>query len=209
MDDKKSYADEIFEWRKARYQKSKRTKLPSQEALETCLRINRDALNRSAPIHFENDLLQDPQKAPAGEALPADLFDSDFDFNPITGQTTLSGSGGSMTLDQNTCMVDIAAYFVDAALSDSCGECTFCRVGSTRMLETLKRICSGKGVFADLEVLEDLARKISETSLCQVGKKAANPVLATLHHHKNQYLEHIENHICSSQKCSFSSQSDS
>lgn len=207
MEDKKSYPDEIFAWRKARYSKAKRTKLPNQEALETCLRIHREALTHSPPLEFETDLVTAPGSTPAGEALPVDLFNSKIDYNPITGQTILSGSGGSLTLNNNTCMVDITKCLVAAARADSCGECTFCRVGTTRIIEILERICAGLGEMSDLELLDDLAQKISETSLCQVGKHAANPVKSTLKYHKDQYLQHIEKHTCASGKCSLATAS--
>jgi len=208
MDDKKSYPDEIFAWRKKRYSVSKRTKLPNQEALETCLRINGEALgNSSHPLNFENDLSPSPGNDSHGDGLPADLFNEKMEKSPITGCTTLHGSGGAMTLPRNACMVDIAKYFVEAAHNDSCGECTFCRVGSKRVLEILERIGAGAGARSDLEVLEDLASKIAESSLCQVGKSAAHPVTTTLRLHRDQYLQHIEEHTCLSGKCALATTS--
>ena len=101
------------------------------------------------------------------------------------------GSGGLVVLDEDDCMVDIARYFLSFTQDQSCGKCTFCRIGTRRMLETLERLCEGDGRKGDLELLETLAEQIRLGSLCGLGKTAPNPVLSTLHHFREEYEAHL------------------
>ena len=110
------------------------------------------------------------------------------------------GSGGMVVLDDGDCMVDIARYFLSFTQNESCGKCTFCRVGTKRMLDILNKICSGKGKPSDLEDLEKLAEWTKKGSLCGLGKTAPNPVLSTLKYFRNEYEEHI-NGKCPTGKC--------
>jgi ferredoxin len=112
----------------------------------------------------------------------------------------MMGSGGMVVLDETDCMVDIARYFMTFTQVESCGKCTFCRVGTKRMLEILERLCNGKGREGDIEKLEELSQAISTSSLCGLGKTAPNPVLTTLHYYREEYEAHIRGH-CPAGKC--------
>jgi NAD-dependent dihydropyrimidine dehydrogenase PreA subunit len=112
----------------------------------------------------------------------------------------MMGSGGLVVLDEDDCIVDIARYFLSFTQDQSCGKCTFCRIGTKKMLDILNRICSGKGKHEDLILLEKLANSTKQGSLCGLGKSAPNPVLSTLHHFKWEYGEHI-NGRCPTGKC--------
>jgi NADH-quinone oxidoreductase subunit F len=111
------------------------------------------------------------------------------------------GSGGMVVMDDSTCMVDVARYFLAFTQSESCGKCTFCRIGTKRMLEILTRITEGRGREEDIAELEELAGKIRISSLCGLGQTAPNPVLTTLRYFRNEYDEHIRNKRCPAKKC--------
>ena len=111
------------------------------------------------------------------------------------------GSGGMVVMDSGTCMVDVARYFLNFTQNESCGKCTFCRIGTRRMLEILTRITEGKGVLEDIEKLEALAANIIKGSLCGLGQTAPNPVLTTLKYFKHEYLAHIEEKRCPAGVC--------
>jgi len=111
------------------------------------------------------------------------------------------GSGGLIIMDEETCMVDIARYYLDFIQDESCGKCTPCRVGTKRMLEILNRIVSGEARSGDLEKLEEIAHLIKETSLCGLGLTAPNPVLSTLKYFRDEYITHIEDRICPTGIC--------
>ena len=138
---------------------------------------------------------------PSGGCVPADLFDTRIDYDEVTKTGAIMGSGGMIILDETTCMVDIARYFLDFTQLESCGKCTFCRVGTKRMLEVLTRICDGNGVPEDIDLLEELAVQIKDTSLCGLGQTAPNPVLTTLRYFRNEYEEHINDKKCRAGKC--------
>jgi ferredoxin len=111
------------------------------------------------------------------------------------------GSGGMVAMNQNTCMVSIAKYFMQFIQKESCGKCTFCRIGTKRMLEILEKITEGNGELSDLDKLKELAASVSLASLCQLGKTAPNPVLTTLKYFENEYLEHILDKKCRAGEC--------
>ena len=137
---------------------------------------------------------------PSGGCIPAALADLPIDFEALSEAGGMMGSGGLVVLDESDCMVDIAHYFLSFTQSQSCGQCTFCRIGTRRMLELLEKICSGEGVTEDLEKLEHLARSTQAGSLCGLGKTAPNPVLSTLRYFRHEYEAHI-NGRCPAGKC--------
>jgi len=112
----------------------------------------------------------------------------------------MMGSGGIVALDESDCMVDIARYFLDFTQNQSCGKCTFCRIGTRRMLDILERLCNGQGKKTDIEELEHLAQMVKKTSLCGLGKTAPNPVLSTIKYFRDEYEAHIEKR-CPVAKC--------
>jgi NAD-dependent dihydropyrimidine dehydrogenase PreA subunit len=112
------------------------------------------------------------------------------------------GSGGMIVIGKDRCMVETARYFLDFTHRESCGKCTFCRVGTTRMFEILERIVAGKGKPEDLDFLEDLGKKIKAGSLCGLGQTAPNPVLATLRYYRHEYEAHVKDHVCEALQCS-------
>ncbi|MBO7466887.1 MAG: NAD(P)H-dependent oxidoreductase subunit E [Bacteroidaceae bacterium] len=137
---------------------------------------------------------------PSGGCIPAHLCDAAVDFDALTDMGAIMGSGGLVVLSETDCMVDVARYFVNFVSSESCGKCTFCRVGVRRMLDILNRICSGKGTMQDIAQLEELAESIQKAALCGLGKTAPNPVLSTLRHFRHEYEEHV-NGICRTGSC--------
>ncbi|MFP4460323.1 MAG: NADH-ubiquinone oxidoreductase-F iron-sulfur binding region domain-containing protein [Candidatus Zixiibacteriota bacterium] len=138
---------------------------------------------------------------PSGGCIPADLFDTQIDYDSLRSLGAIMGSGGLIVIGKERCMVEIARYFLDFTARESCGKCTFCRVGNTRMLETLERITKGEGVNEDIDMLADLAQKIIDGSLCGLGKSAPNPVLTTIRYFKDEYLKHTEEKSCPALKC--------
>ena len=137
---------------------------------------------------------------PSGGCVPAHLCDIPVDYESLTGAGAIMGSGGLVVLDETDCMVDIARYFLQFTQNQSCGKCTFCRVGTRRMLEILDRLCTGKGKTSDLDKLEELAYQIKQGSLCALGGTAPNPVLSTLTHFREEYEAHVAGR-CPTGKC--------
>lgn len=138
---------------------------------------------------------------PSGGCIPSHLLDTIIDYNAIIETGAIMGSGGMVVMDETTCMVDVAKFFLTFTQSESCGKCTFCRVGTLRMLEILERITQGDGVIEDLDLLEDLAKEIKNNSLCGLGQSAPNPVLSTLKYFRAEYLDHIVDKKCPAFKC--------
>jgi len=138
---------------------------------------------------------------PSGGCIPESLLDVQVDYDSLTATGAIMGSGGMVVMDESTCMVDVAAYFLGFTQNESCGKCTFCRVGTRRMLEILERITGGLGEMADLERLEELSAKIKVSSLCALGQTAPNPVLTTLKYFRSEYEEHIKNKRCPALQC--------
>ena len=137
---------------------------------------------------------------PSGGCVPADLADTQVDYEALQAAGAMMGSGGLVVLDDTDCMVDIARYFLQFTQNESCGKCTFCRIGTKRMLEILNRLCNGQGRAEDLSQLEALAREIRLTSLCGLGQTAPNPVLTTLRYFREEYEAHIDGR-CPAGKC--------
>ena len=137
---------------------------------------------------------------PSGGCVPSWLADTPVDFESLKEVGAMMGSGGLVVLDDTDCMVDLARYFLSFTQNESCGKCTFCRVGTKRMLDILEKICSGTGKESDLEELEKLAKWIRKGSICGLGKTAPNPVLSTLKYFRKEYEEHIQG-ICRTGKC--------
>jgi len=137
---------------------------------------------------------------PSGGCVPAELSDIPVGFESLNDVHAIMGSGGMVVLDESDCMVDIARYFLEFTQDQSCGKCTFCRIGTRRMLDILERLCGGDGKKGDIEELEELALMIKKTSLCGLGKTAPNPVLSTIKYFRNEYEAHIEKR-CPAGKC--------
>ena len=138
---------------------------------------------------------------PSGGCIPASLFDTRIDYDELNRTGAIMGSGGMVVMDDASCMVDIARFFLDFTRKESCGKCTFCRIGTQRMLELLTRITEGQGADADLALLEELAVKVKATSLCALGQTAPNPVLTTLRYFRNEYEAHIRDKKCPAKVC--------
>ena len=138
---------------------------------------------------------------PSGGCLPAQFLDTPVDFDSLKAAGAMMGSGGMVVMDTDTCMVDVARYFLDFTQKESCGKCTFCRVGTYHLLTILKRITQGEGVLEDLAQLEALSREIQDGSLCGLGKTAPNPVLTSLRYFKDEYMAHIMEKRCPAGSC--------
>ena len=138
---------------------------------------------------------------PSGGCIPASLGDTTVDYESITKTGAIVGSGGMIVMDEDTCMVDVAKFFLDFTQKESCGKCTFCRMGTQRMLEILERITNGEGKEEDIDLLEELARNVSRASLCALGGTAPNPVLTTLKYFRDEYIAHILDKKCPAKKC--------
>ena len=137
---------------------------------------------------------------PSGGCVPAELADTPIDYEALIAVGAIMGSGGLVVLDDTDCMVDIARYFLRFTQDQSCGKCTYCRIGTKRMLDILDRICTGKARRGDLEQLEQLSRMVGAGSLCGLGKTAPNPVLSTLRHFRHEYEAHLQGR-CPTGKC--------
>ncbi|HJN09134.1 MAG TPA: NAD(P)H-dependent oxidoreductase subunit E [Pirellulaceae bacterium] len=137
---------------------------------------------------------------PSGGCVPAELSETQIDYESLSAVGAIMGSGGLVVLDDKDCMVDIARYFLQFTQDQSCGKCTFCRVGTKRMLDILDRLCNRKGKKGDLEQLEALSKAVGAGSMCGLGKTAPNPVLSTLKYFREEYEAHIDGH-CPAGKC--------
>ena len=136
---------------------------------------------------------------PSGGCIPADLIDTPMDYESLKEISSMMGSGGLIVMDEDSCAVDIASFFLEFTVDESCGKCTPCRLGTKKMYDMLQMIKRGEAV--DLTELEELANYIKDTSLCGLGQSAPNPVLSTLKYYKNEYLEHINNKKCPAHVC--------
>jgi NADH:ubiquinone oxidoreductase subunit F (NADH-binding)/NAD-dependent dihydropyrimidine dehydrogenase PreA subunit len=139
---------------------------------------------------------------PSGGCIPASLDDTPVDFESIPATGAIMGSGGMVVLDDKTCMVEIARFFLEFTQEESCGKCTFCRIGTLRMLEILTKITKGEGEPDDIEKLLVLGEQIKESSLCGLGQTAPNPVLSTIRYYRDEYEAHINDKKCPAGSCS-------
>ncbi len=138
---------------------------------------------------------------PSGGCIPASLIDTKVDYDSLIAIGSMMGSGGLIVMDEDNCMVDIAKFFLEFTVDESCGKCTPCRIGTRRMLELLNKITSGKGEDGDIEKLEELANTIKTSSLCGLGQTAPNPVLSTLRYFRHEYEAHIYKKECPAHYC--------
>ena len=138
---------------------------------------------------------------PSGGCLPADLLDIEIDYDNLVAKGAMMGSGGLIVMDEDDCMVDIAKFFLEFTVDESCGKCTPCRVGTRRLLEILEKITSGKGTLEDLDRMEKLCNYIKENSLCGLGQTAPNPVLSTYQRFKDEYIAHVVDKKCPAGVC--------
>ena len=139
---------------------------------------------------------------PSGGCIPADLVDTPIDYKALSATGAIMGSGGMVVMDDSTCMVNIARFFLDFTARESCGKCVPCRIGTTRMMEILNRICDGQGQEGDIEMLEQLCVSIKDGSLCGLGQTAPNPVLTTIRYFRDEYEAHIRDKKCPAHECS-------
>ncbi|MCL2638389.1 MAG: 4Fe-4S binding protein [Oscillospiraceae bacterium] len=138
---------------------------------------------------------------PSGGCIPASLQDTKIDYKSLAETGAIMGSGGMVVMDEGSCMVDMARFFLDFTCKESCGKCAHCRVGNRRLLEILERICAGDGRENDIELLEELSEEIKAGSLCALGQTAPNPVLTTIKYFRNEYEDHIKNKKCTAKSC--------
>ncbi len=138
---------------------------------------------------------------PSGGCIPADLIDTPVDFESLGKIGSIMGSGGMVVMDEDTCMVDIAKFFLDFSVEESCGKCVPCREGTKRMYEILDRITKGEGVEGDIERLLELSETVSGTSLCGLGQTAPNPVITTIKYYRDEYEAHIRDKKCPAKSC--------
>ncbi|MDD2585737.1 MAG: NADH-ubiquinone oxidoreductase-F iron-sulfur binding region domain-containing protein [Syntrophomonadaceae bacterium] len=138
---------------------------------------------------------------PSGGCIPASLLDLKVDFDTLTQAGSMMGSGGMIVMDDHTCMVEVARYYLNFLAGESCGKCTPCREGIRALLEILTRICDGEGQMKDLDLLEEISSTMQEASLCALGRTAANPVLSTIRYFRDEYLAHIKEQRCPAGVC--------
>ena len=138
---------------------------------------------------------------PSGGCLTAESLDEPIDFDNLVAKGSMMGSGGAIVMDEDNCMVDVAKFYMEFICDESCGKCSPCRIGTKRMLEILTRITEGKGTMKDLEELEELGRSVQANSLCALGQTAANPIISTLTHFRDEYLAHIVDKTCPAKVC--------
>ena len=138
---------------------------------------------------------------PSGGCIPASLIDTEVDYDNLVAIGCMMGSGGLIVMDEDTCMVDMAKFFLEFTVDESCGKCTPCRVGTKRLLELLNKITDGNGTLEDIDRLEDLCNYIKANSLCGLGQTAPNPVLATLNFFRDEYIAHVVDKKCPAGVC--------
>ncbi len=138
---------------------------------------------------------------PSGGCVPEQFLDLPIDYDSLKGIGAIMGSGGMIVMDDETCMVDVARYFLEFVQSESCGKCVPCRVGTRHMLDILRAICAGRGREEDLDKLEALAKEVKTASLCGLGQTAPNPVLTTIRYFRDEYEAHIRDRVCPAHVC--------
>ena len=138
---------------------------------------------------------------PSGGCLTAEALDEPIDFDNLVAKGSMMGSGGAIVMDEDNCMVDVAKFYMEFICDESCGKCSPCRIGTKRMLEILTRITEGNGTMQDLEELEELGQTVKANSLCALGQTAANPIISTLTHFRDEYIAHIVDKTCPAKVC--------
>ena len=138
---------------------------------------------------------------PSGGCLTAEALDEPIDFDNLVAKGSMMGSGGAIVMDEDNCMVDVAKFYMEFICDESCGKCSPCRIGTKRMLEILTRITEGNGTMQDLEELEELGNTVKSNSLCALGQTAANPIMSTLAHFRDEYIAHIVDKTCPAKVC--------
>jgi NADH:ubiquinone oxidoreductase subunit F (NADH-binding) len=138
---------------------------------------------------------------PSGGCLPAELLDIGVSYDALIKVGAMMGSGGMIVMDDTSCMVNVARFFIEFCMTESCGKCIPCRAGTAQMFTLLTRICEGQGKMEDLDLLVQLCTTVKETSLCGLGMTAPNPVLSTLKYFKNEYIDHIVHKRCPAGVC--------
>ena len=138
---------------------------------------------------------------PSGGCIPADMQDTEIDYKKLSATGAIMGSGGMVVMDESTCMVGMARFFLDFTAKESCGKCTHCRIGTKRLLEILDRICKGEGKKGDIELLEETCNEIKAGALCGLGQTAPNPVLTTIKYYRDEYEAHINEKRCPAGEC--------
>jgi len=138
---------------------------------------------------------------PSGGCITEKNLDTPIDFDSMIAMGSMMGSGGMIVMDEDNCMVDVARFYLDFTVDESCGKCTPCREGTRRMLDILNKICAGKGTMEDLDTLESIGNMVKESSLCALGQSAPNPVLSTLKHFRDEYIAHVVDHVCPAGVC--------
>ena len=138
---------------------------------------------------------------PSGGCIPEDYLDMPMDYESLAKVGSIMGSGGLIVMDETSCMVDVAKFFMEFCMSESCGKCVPCRVGTTQIHNILERITQGQGTSTDIAMLEELADLVKNTSLCGLGQTAPNPTLSTLRYFLNEYTAHVEEGTCPAGAC--------
>ena len=138
---------------------------------------------------------------PSGGCIPASLIDTPIDYDNLIAIGSMMGSGGLIVMDEDTCMVDIAKFFLEFTVEESCGKCTPCRIGNKRLLEMLEKVTNGTATMEDLDKMEELCHYIKENSLCGLGQTAPNPVLSTLRYFRDEYEAHVKEKRCPAGVC--------
>ena len=138
---------------------------------------------------------------PSGGCIPASLIDTPIDYDSLTAIGSMMGSGGLIVMDEDNCMVDIAKFFLEFIIDESCGKCTPCRIGTKRLHDLLTKITEGKGTMEDLDTIEELCEHLKSSALCALGQSAPNPVLSTLRYFREEYEAHIKEHRCPAGVC--------
>ncbi|MEG1879236.1 MAG: NADH-ubiquinone oxidoreductase-F iron-sulfur binding region domain-containing protein, partial [Pseudoflavonifractor sp.] len=138
---------------------------------------------------------------PSGGCIPAALIDTPLDYESLGAIGSMMGSGGLIVMDEDNCMVDIAKFFMEFIVDESCGKCSVCRIGTKRLLGLLNKITDGNGTLEDLDTIEELCNHLKSSALCGLGQTAPNPVLSTLHHFRDEYLAHVVDKRCPAGVC--------
>jgi len=138
---------------------------------------------------------------PSGGCIPASLADTPIDYDSLISIGSMMGSGGLIVMDEDTCMVDIAKFFLEFTVDESCGKCSPCRIGTKRMLEILEKITNGNGTLEDIDNLETLCKNVKASALCGLGQTAPNPILSTLRYYRDEYIAHVTDKKCPAGVC--------